>query len=73
MAITANKFKGIRAAVCHDCYSCERSVLSNNCNVICMGERVIGHDLAENAYRPVAATCFCGQLFHAEGAGHLQY
>jgi len=47
MAITANKFKGIRAAVCHDSYSCERSVLSNNCNVICMGERVIGSELAK--------------------------
>jgi len=47
MAITANKFKGIRAAVCHDPYSCERSVLSNNCNVICMGERVVGPELAK--------------------------
>lgn len=47
MAITANKYKGIRAAVCHDNYSCERSVLSNNCNVLCLGERVIGVELAK--------------------------
>lgn len=47
MAMTANKFKGIRAAVCHDNYSAERSVLSNNGNVLCMGERVIGHELAK--------------------------
>jgi len=47
MSITANKFKGIRAAVCHDNYSAERSVLSNNCNVLCMGARVIGHELAK--------------------------
>lgn len=47
MSITANKFKGIRAAVCHDAYSAERSVLSNNCNVLCMGERVIGAELAK--------------------------
>ena len=47
MAITANKFKGIRAAVCHDSYSAERSKLSNNCNVLCMGERVIGVELAK--------------------------
>lgn len=47
MAITANKFKGIRAAVCHDNYSCERSVLSNNCNVLCLGARVIGLELAK--------------------------
>ena len=47
MAVTANKFKGIRAAVCHDNYSAERSILSNNCNVLCMGERVVGPELAK--------------------------
>jgi ribose 5-phosphate isomerase B len=47
MSITANKFKGIRAAVCHDAYSAQRSVLSNNCNVLCMGARVIGPELAK--------------------------
>lgn len=47
MAITANKFKGIRATVCHDNFSAERSILSNDANVLCMGERVIGHELAK--------------------------
>ncbi|MFA5658334.1 MAG: ribose 5-phosphate isomerase B [Oscillospiraceae bacterium] len=47
MSITANKFKGIRAAVCHDSYSAERSILSNNGNVLCMGARVIGSELAK--------------------------
>ncbi|GHU43627.1 ribose-5-phosphate isomerase [Spirochaetia bacterium] len=47
MCISANKFKGIRAAVCHDNFSAERSILSNNGNVLCMGERVIGHELAK--------------------------
>ncbi len=47
MAMTANKFKGIRAAVCHDNFSAERAKLSNNANVLCLGERVIGHELAK--------------------------
>ncbi|NLC65352.1 MAG: ribose 5-phosphate isomerase B [Clostridium sp.] len=47
MAITANKCKGIRAAVCHENYSAERSVLSNNGNVLCMGARIIGPELAK--------------------------
>lgn len=48
MAITANKVPGIRAAVCHDSFSTERSVLSNNAQIMCMGARVIGSELAKN-------------------------
>jgi ribose 5-phosphate isomerase B len=47
MCMTANKFRGIRAAVCHDVYSAQRSILSNNGNVACFGERVIGPELAK--------------------------
>lgn len=47
MAMTANKFKGIRAAVCHDIYSTRRSRLSNDGNVMCMGARVIGQENAK--------------------------
>jgi len=47
MSITANKFKGIRAAVGHDGYSVERSRLSNDCNILCMGARVIGIELGK--------------------------
>lgn len=46
MAIAANKVHGIRATVAHDSYSVERSVLSNNCQVLTLGARVIGAELA---------------------------
>lgn len=47
MAIAANKVPGIRAAVCHDPFSTERSRKSNNAQIMCMGERVIGVELAK--------------------------
>jgi ribose 5-phosphate isomerase B len=46
-AISANKVQGIRAVVAHDPYSIERSILSNNCQVLCLGERVIAPELAD--------------------------
>lgn len=46
VAISANKVPGIRAVTAHDSYSVERSVLSNNAQVLCMGQRVVGVELA---------------------------
>lgn len=46
VAISANKVEGIRAVTAHDAYSVERSILSNNAQVLCMGQRVIGLELA---------------------------
>ena len=51
MCITANKFPGIRAAVGHDCFPAERSILSNTGNVLCFGARVIGPELAKKILR----------------------
>jgi len=42
MAISANKVKGVYAAVCHDVYSTERSILSNNIQIMCLGALVVG-------------------------------
>lgn len=47
VAISANKVAGIRAVTAHDSYSVERSVLSNNAQVLTMGQRVIGIELAK--------------------------
>mmetsp|Transcript_5903 Transcript_5903/g.7215 ORF Transcript_5903/g.7215 Transcript_5903/m.7215 type:complete len:162 (-) Transcript_5903:1916-2401(-) len=46
VAISANKVSGIRAVTAHDSFSVERSILSNNCQVLCMGQRVVGLELA---------------------------
>lgn len=46
VAIAANKVKGIRAVTAHDSFSVERSILSNDAQVLCMGQRVVGIELA---------------------------
>ncbi len=47
VCISANKVPGIRAALTHDTYSAERAALSNNAQIITMGARVIGTELAK--------------------------
>jgi len=47
VSIAANKVPGIRAALCHDTYSAVRAALSNNAQIITMGSRVIGAELAK--------------------------
>jgi len=46
VAISANKVEGIRAVTAHDGYSVERAILSNNAQVLCFGQRVVGLELA---------------------------
>jgi ribose 5-phosphate isomerase B len=48
VAISANKVKGIRAVTVTDSYSVERSVLSNDAQVLCLGQRVVGLELARH-------------------------
>ncbi len=51
VAIAANKVPGIRAVTAHDSFSVERGVLSNNAQVLTMGQRVIGVELARRLVR----------------------
>lgn len=48
MCIAANKVPGIRAALCSDVYSAERSIKSNNANIMTLGEQVTGSELAKS-------------------------
>lgn len=60
MSMAANKIKGIRAAVCGDTFSAKFTRLHNNCNVLCMGGRVIGNGLACDILDIYLATEFEG-------------
>ena len=51
VAISANKVRGVRAVTAHDSFSVERAVLSNNAQVLTMGQRVIGIELARRLVR----------------------
>jgi ribose 5-phosphate isomerase B len=51
MAISANQVDGVWATTAHDSYSAERSILSNNCQVLTLGQRVIGPELARRLVR----------------------
>lgn len=51
VAIAANKVPGIRAVTAHDSFSVERGVLSNNAQVLTMGQRVVGIELARRLAR----------------------
>lgn len=46
ISIAANKVRGIRAALCHDCFSAEATRLHNDANILAMGGRIVGPSLA---------------------------
>lgn len=48
MSMTANRFAGIRAALCHDAYTATMARAHNDANVLCFGERIVGRGVAES-------------------------
>jgi len=60
MSIVANKFKGIRAALCSEPFSARMSRQHNNSNILVLGSRVVGKDLAEDITRTWFETPFEG-------------
>lgn len=71
VAISANKVPGIRAVTAHDSYSVERSVLSNNAQVLTFGQRVIGLELARRLAAEWLAYRFDETSASAEKVGIL--
>ncbi|MEP7136740.1 MAG: ribose 5-phosphate isomerase B [Chloroflexota bacterium] len=62
--IAANKMKGVYAAICHDTYSAAQGVAHDDMNVLCLGGRVIGPELAK-----VLVPAFLGAEFQGNKAG----
>lgn len=60
MAIAANKVKGIRAAQCHDTYSAERAQKSNDAQIMTIGARVVGPELAKSIVLAYLGSSFQG-------------
>ena len=60
VSIAANKFKGIRAALCNDVFSAQMAAEHNNANIITLGERVVGAGLAKMIVKTWLTTEFAG-------------
>lgn len=60
--VAANKVKGVYAAMCHDTYSAHQGVEHDNVNLLCLGARIIGPELAKEVVK-----AFLGAAFYNEG------
>jgi ribose 5-phosphate isomerase B len=63
-AVAANKLVGIRAGLCHDTYSAHQSVEHDDVNVLCLGSRIVGEELALELARTFLAARFNGEQRH---------
>ncbi len=60
-SVASNKFPGIRASLCHDTFSAHQGVEDDDMNVICLGERVIGTELAKEIVMTFLSARFSGE------------
>lgn len=74
--IAANKMKGIYAAVCHDTYSAHQGVEHDDMNVLCIGARIVGEELASEIVKSFLSARFLGndlgQERHARRVGKVR-
>ena len=62
--VAANKFPGVRAGLCHDTFSAHQGVEDDNVNVLCLGARVIGPELAKEIVAVWLSASFSGAERH---------
>lgn len=72
ISITANKFKGIRAALCHDCFSAQATREHNDANIVAMGARVVGPGLAIKIVDTFLNTEFSGDERHINRINQME-
>ena len=72
ISITANKVKGIRAALCHDVFSAEATRLHNDANILAMGGRIVGPGLALMIVDKFLDTPFSNEERHARRIGMME-
>jgi ribose 5-phosphate isomerase B len=63
-SVAASKIRGVRAAVCHDPYSARQGVEHDDMNVLCLGGRVIGVEVASECARAFVGARFSGEARH---------
>jgi ribose 5-phosphate isomerase B len=71
-SIAANKLKGIRSSVCHDTYTAHQGVEHDDMNVLAIGGRVIGPELAVEIVRAYLGARFSGEERHARRVGKVK-
>jgi ribose 5-phosphate isomerase B len=69
--VAANKFRGIRAATCHDVFSAHQCVEDDDVNVLCLGARVVGPELALDLVRTYVNARFSGAERHRRRLGKI--
>ncbi|MFN3480598.1 MAG: ribose 5-phosphate isomerase B [Thermodesulfovibrionales bacterium] len=70
--VVANKFPGIRAAICHDTFSARQGVEDDNINILCLGARVIGYELAKDIIRAWLSSSFSGKERHVRRLAKIE-
>ncbi len=71
-SVAANKFPGIRAAICHDSFSARQGVEDDDMNVLCLGARVIGEELAKELVTHFLGAVFSGAERHVRRIGKIE-
>jgi len=72
VCVATNKFPGIRAGLCHDHYSAHQGVEHDDMNVLCLGARIIGQEVAREIVQAYITATFSGEARHQRRLAKIQ-